>query len=261
MSKRLMNYGWLVWLCCFTTALEAKPLRVLVGMHKPPYIDMSSEQGYELDLLRLIAAEMQQPIEFKHAPNQRILELLKKDEGDVATLQKVTFDSPKDPQLVYGCPYIRYQNVAVTLHRSRLLLRQINDLGGVSILAFQNAARLLPMQYQQIILSSPDYRETVDQGTQVEMLQKGRVQVIVLDVNIFHYHNDVYPDAAPTDIHRLFPATVYSTAFKDPALASAFDEALSRVQQSQAYSDLQLKYFKQLNESSPTPCLSTAWLY
>lgn len=254
MGQPWISFAGLVCLLCIALPGKAKPLRVLVGMHKPPYIDMTTQQGYELDLLRLVAQEMHQPIEFKHAPNQRLLELLKKGDGDIATLQPSRLAESNEPQLFYGCPYIRYQNVAVSLHRNRILLRQINDLAGVSMMAFQNAARLLPLQFQQTVRNSPDYRETVEQATQVEMLQKNRVQVIILDINIFRYHNDMVPDAAPTDIHRLFAPTLYRTAFKDPALAQAFDEALVRVQQSTAYTDLQLKYFKQLDEGSPAPC-------
>lgn len=252
---------WLISLPFMAFAASAPPLRVLVGMHKPPYIDMHAKQGYELELLRLVAHEMQQAIEFKHAPNQRLLELLKKGEGDIATLQSTAAATSNEPALAYGCPYIRYQNVAVSLHRNRILLRQINDLGGVSILAFQNAARLLPLQYQQTVQHAPDYRETIDQATQVEMLQKNRVQVIILDINIFRHYNALYPDAAPTDIYRLFAPTTYRTAFRDAKLAQSFDQALARVQQTQAYIDLQLKYFKQLDEGSPPLCLSTAWLY
>lgn len=261
MFKRLLSLGLLLCVSACALAEDAKALRVLVGMHKPPYIDTDSGQGYELELLRLVAQQMQRPIEFKHAPNQRLLDLLKKGEGDIATLQSSSATAVADPKLVYGCAYIRYQNVAVTLHRNRLLIKQISDLSGLSIMAFQNATRLLPLQYQQTIQNSPDYRETIEQSTQVEMLQKNRVQVIVLDINIFNFYNDLYPDAAPTDIHRLFAPTLYRTAFRDGALAHQFDEALARVQQSQAYSDLQLKYFKQLNEVSPPLCLSTAWLY
>lgn len=261
MFKRLLCLGVLLCISACAWAEDAKPLRVLVGMHKPPYIDTERDQGYELELLRLVAQQMQRTVEFKHAPNQRLLDLLKKGEGDIATLQSSAASAVPDPKLVYGCSYIRYQNVAVTLHRNRLLIKQITDLSGLSIMAFQNAARLLPLQYQKTIQNSPDYRETIEQRTQVEMLQKNRVQVIVLDINIFNFYNELYPDAAPTYIHRLFAPTLYRTAFRDGVLAHQFDEALTRVQQSQAYSDLQLKYFKQLNEVSPPLCLSTAWLY
>lgn len=47
---------WLLFLCiAFSFSLQAKTeLTILVGLDKPPYIDLNDSSGYELDLLRLL---------------------------------------------------------------------------------------------------------------------------------------------------------------------------------------------------------------
>lgn len=193
---------------------------------------------------------MQLPAEFTYVPNKRIFTLLQQGIGDIATLQKKADGNPK---IFYSCPYIRYQNVAVTLAANQISLNDVADLAPYSILAFQNAVQVLPEAYQRIALTSPSYRETVDQRTQVEMLQKQRVQVVVMDMNIFFYYNKT-EQSGQVQIHPLFAPTYYRAAFRSKDLASAFNQALQQVQRSAAYSLLQERYFGNATAAAPPPC-------
>lgn len=234
------------------SALSTTPLQVLVGMNKPPYIQVDSSDGYEIELLREIAQRMAQQVEFTYVPNKRILTLLQQGIGDIATLQKPGQDVA---DIFYSCPYIRYQNVAVTLAANQLVLNSLLDLDNLSILAFQNATLVLPDDYRRIAMASPSYRETVDQRTQVDMLQKQRVQVVVMDMNIFHYYNSKTDHASQVQVHALFTPTLYRAAFRDAGLAVKFNQALQQFQQSAAYPLLQERYFGNAQAASPPPCL------
>lgn len=231
--------------------VAATPLQILVGMNKPPYIQVDSSDGYEIELLREIVAGMQMQAEFTYVPNKRIFTLLQQGIGDIATLQKVGEDVAG---LFYSCPYIRYQNVAVTLADNKIKLAAMADLYNLSILAFQNAIQVLPKEYQHIALTTPSYRETVDQRTQVEMLQKQRVQVVVMDMNIFHYYNNKIDQTKQVQIHALFATTVYRAAFRDERLARQFNQALIQFQQSAAYPLLQERYFGAATAAAPPLC-------
>lgn len=233
------------------SAKADKPLQVLVGMNKPPYIQVDSSDGYEIELLREIARVMQLPAEFTYVPNKRIFTLLQQGIGDIATLQK---KAESVPNIFYSCPYIRYQNVAITLAANQISLNDLADLAPFSILAFQNAVQVLPEVYQRIALTSPSYRETVDQRTQVDMLQKQRVQVVVMDMNIFHYYNNKAEQSGQVQIHSLFAPTFYRAAFRSQPLARAFNQALQQVQKSSAYTLLQERYFGNATAAAPPPC-------
>ncbi len=249
----LLRSRILLWCCTLAVPVcaWAKPLQILVGMNKPPYIQVDSSDGYEIELLREIARQMQQNVEFTYVPNKRILSLLQQGIGDIATLQRTGQDLDN---IFYSCPYIRYQNVAITLAANQIVLKSLLDLDNLSILAFQNAAQVLPDDYRRIALASPSYRETIDQRTQVEMLQKQRVQVAVMDMNIFHYYNNKIEQASQVQIHPLFTPTLYRLAFRDAALARSFNQALQQYQQSAGYPLLQERYFGNPQAASPPAC-------
>lgn len=233
-------------------AQTQKPLQVMVGMNKPPYIQVDSSDGYEIELLREVSRLMQVPVEFTYVPNKRIFALFEQGIGDIATLQKPGEDIPG---FYYSCPYIAYQNVAVTLSVNQIKLNDLADLAPFSILAFQNAAKVLPEAYQRVTSTSPSYRETVDQSTQVEMLQRQRVQVVVMDMNIFHYYNNKIDQAVQVQIHPLFAQTVYRAAFRTAELARQFNLALQQLQQSAVYHLLQERYFGKSPAAAPPPCI------
>lgn len=240
------------WLLASPVSAAPTPLQALVGMNKPPYIQVDSSDGYEIELLREIARRMQLEVEFTYVPNKRILSLLQQGIGDIATLQKQGQDVT---DIFYSCPYIRYQNVAITLAANQIVLKSLLDLDNLSILAFQNAAQVLPEDYRRMVLTSPSYRETIDQRTQVDMLQKQRVQVVVMDMNIFHYYNSKTEQASQVQVHALFTPTLYRAAFRDATLARRFNQALQQFQQSAAYPLLQERYFGNTEAASPPPCL------
>lgn len=227
------------------------PLLALVGMHKPPYIQVDSSDGYEVELIREITKLMSQQVEFTYVPNKRIFPLLLQGIGDIATLQSV---AEQAEDVFYSCPYIRYQNVAITLTSDHIDLDSLLDLDQRSILAFQNAAKVLPAEFRRIAAASPNYRETVDQRAQVEMLQKQRVQVVVMDMNIFNYYNNKAAQVSQVDVHHLFQPTLYRAAFRDALLVKQFNRALSQFQQSTRYAGLQERYFGNATVASPPAC-------
>jgi polar amino acid transport system substrate-binding protein len=235
-----------VWLLILAVQLgfqvEARdklPLQVLVGMSKPPYIQIETSDGFELELLREVVQRMGYRAEFTHVPNKRIQTLLQQGIGDIATLQPM---SANEPELFYSCPYIRYQNVVITLEADALSIVQLSDLKDLSVLAFQNASQLLGDEYRSAVENSYKYRETVEQSSQVESLLRKRVQALVMDVNIFNYHNDKTVPLQQVTIHPLFPASYYRAAFRKVEDAKAFDQALKSLFQDEKYLLLQERY-------------------
>ena len=147
-----------------------------------------------------------------------------------------------EPGLYYSCPYIRYQNVVVSLEVQQLVINQLSDLKNLSVLAFQNASAALGDEFRDIAKQSFKYRETVEQRTQVESLHKLRVQAVVMDINIFYYHHDKISPPQQVKIHPLFPASYYRAAFRKAEDAKAFDTALKAMLQDSKYHLLQERY-------------------
>jgi polar amino acid transport system substrate-binding protein len=243
-------YHWLVigFAFVFCSPLSAAPLNVLVGQNKPPYIRLETVSGYELDLLREIVRRMGHEAVFVFVPNARARALLESGNGDIATIQP---NEPDVPGLFFSQPYIRYQNVVVSRSSDELTIQHPADLTEKTVIAFQGATQVLGADFRDSAEQNSLYLEMVDQRAQVEMLLQGRVNSIVLDRNIFTYHQQNSSDRVAVTIHELFDSTLYRAAFRDPILQRAFDKALLSVLLDNWFTQLQLSYFMQENQRLP----------
>ncbi len=243
-----MRLTWMLCLLLFFTSvlLPAAPLTVLVGQHKPPYINTANISGYEVELLAEVVTRMGFEPVFVFVPNARIKHLLEQGEGDIASLQPVSTD---ETGLFYSNPYIRYQNIALSLSKNELVISHSSDLGRYSVLAFQNARIVLGPDYTDMAKISSQYRETVDQQAQLKMLLQQKVQVVVMDRNIFNHYRLQEDNAEHLTIYPLFDSTLYRAAFRDAAMQRAFDKALLSVMLDSWYQRLQRKYFGEENQT------------
>ncbi|MBV2128297.1 substrate-binding periplasmic protein [Arsukibacterium indicum] len=243
-----MRRLWLLnmLLLVISAGLMAAPLTVLVGQHKPPYINTANISGYEIELLAEVVSRMGYEPVFVFVPIARIKLLLEQGQGDIASLQPVSAD---ETGLFYSNPYIRYQNIAVSLADDELVISHSSDLGRYSVLAFQNARTVLGPDYTDMARISADYRETVDQQAQLKMLLSRRVQVVVMDRNIFNHYRLQHDSTDGLTVHPLFDTTVYRAAFRDASVQRAFDRALLSVMLDSWYLRLQRKYFGEENQT------------
>lgn len=231
---------------------EPQRIQVLVGLHKPPYFDLTSDSGYELELLKTLFAQAGLHAEFTHVPNGRLLPLFKTGTFDAVTLQPL---HAALPEYYYSCPYIFYQNVIATL-ADQQTIHTLADLARRRVIAFQTAERVLGEEFRWAITQMLSYTETVDQKGQVDMLLRGRTDAIVLERNILGYHLDTHDLEPELKIFSL-PGTFYRVAFHDPELAAAFNVAQQQLWQQPAFVELQLQYFRQANQALQASC-STA---
>jgi polar amino acid transport system substrate-binding protein len=236
-----------VALLCYSQ-LMAAPLNVLVGLNKPPYIRTETVSGFELELLREVVRRMGHEAVFVYVPNSRVRPLLESGNGDIATLQP---NELNEPGLFFSQPYIRYQNVVVSRSSDELTLQYPADLAAKSIVAFQGASKVLGADFRDTAAQNTAYQEMVDQRAQVDMLLQGRVQAIVLDRNIFIFHQQNSTAPVAVTVHEMFKSTLYRAAFRDPVLQRSFDKALLSVLLDNWYQQLQLSYFMQLNQQLP----------
>lgn len=156
-----------------TYSIAEKVLTLLVGMDKPPYIQLQDGTGFELELLRKVVKNMGYEAVFLHVPNARIRYLLEQGHGDVATLQSA---SESSIDLFYSMPYIRYQNAVITLRHRDLQIQHSQDLARLSVIAFQNASYVLGPDFAEMAETSRRYQETTNQKTQVDMLLASRIR-------------------------------------------------------------------------------------
>ncbi|MBW2709732.1 MAG: transporter substrate-binding domain-containing protein, partial [Deltaproteobacteria bacterium] len=161
-----------------------KELTFAVGLALAPYNIPEENCGIEMDIVREALEMKGYRIKTKYVPfARRIREIV---EGEVDGVLTVNENSELDVFL--SDPHIACENVAVSLKKNNFKIAKIDDLKDKSILTFQNAGKYLGKAFVAAADASPDYREISKQELQINLLYGDRVDVIVLDENIFYHH-------------------------------------------------------------------------
>ncbi|GGY49916.1 hypothetical protein GCM10011297_23720 [Bacterioplanes sanyensis] len=221
-----------------TSASYGDTIRVAVGMALAPYVIAEEDTGFELEIVREALASQGHTLVPVYVSFRRVPELLKQQQVQAAiTVTRATVGD----EAYLSAPYIRYHNVAIALAKHQLALSSQQDLAKHRILAFQNAHRYLGPDYYRSIQQSPDYQEIARQAAQVTMLFGERVDVIVLDINIFNYYRQQqnYVGAEqPVDIFPLFEPVNYQMAFSRRQWRDDFDRGIAELKRTGRYQQL-----------------------
>ena len=210
-------------------------IEMLAGLPKAPFIIKENENGIQLDIIREAFIGVNHKVNFSHLPLGRSISAFKRFNVDgVVTL-------PEDFQgsgIYVSKPYIKYQNVAVSLSDNRFVIDSVENLTGKSIIAFQNAKGFIGDEYNKCVSLSTDYREIADQNQQIEMLFSRRTQVIILDVNIFKYFvkwNVGGRYSQNYTLHYIFDEREYAAGFKTEQHRDMFDQGISLIKEQGTY--------------------------
>lgn len=232
-------YSLLCSLLFLSSTTQAKVLNIVAGLNKPPYVFEQEGEfvGFEIELVKQVVAKMGYDTKFHLVPFARSVKLLDKEGVDAVMTISPKLKSSAN---ALSKPYISYQNVAISLSDNKLNIDTISDIGKHSIASFQMASKVLGKPFYLASTISPYYTELSEQSRQLVMLKQRKVEVLVMDVNIFNYFSgDAYPDV---DVHKVFPISIYAMAFKDPDLVGRFDAEMTKFLASPAYKSLAQKY-------------------
>lgn len=218
-------------------------LDVIVGLAKPPYVISEGDTGFELELITAVLNRMNISPRFIYAPLGRSVKLLDQGMGE-ALLTINEYIVPNDK--IRSTPYITYQNVAISLSSSGINIDSIVDLEENSVASFQFAHKYLGPVFATAAKNNANYIEIPSQFQQVDMLLEKRIDVVVMDINIFNYifaeltkGNKNQPELS---VHKVFPENPYSMAFKDETKVQVFNEKLAEFISSTEYQSLRQEY-------------------
>ena len=238
----------LISVVLFSIRLGAQPVaKIVVGLSKPPYVIKESMSGFELELIQQIFKVSGKRAEFIFVPYSRSEKMLQRDDiTAVMTINEQVF--PNTTLLSEN--YINYENVAITLNKNNILLPNISSLANHTVASFQLAHKVLGQEFANAMKIAPVFTQIVDQEKQVELLLRGRIEVVVMDVKIFLYYlNKLNMSARKSDVkfHHIFPVSPYRMAFKHKTERDEFNQALAKFRHSARYQNLISKYNFKLN--------------
>jgi polar amino acid transport system substrate-binding protein len=217
-------------------------LELLAGLPKPPFIIEKNGAGLQLELIRQAFKNVEHSVNYTHVPFGRTITSFKRYNADGIAILPEDY---QHPSIYVSKPYISYQNVAVSLADKSFVFDEVSGLKGKSIIAFQNAKKFLGEDYKANVRLSSHYREIADQIQQIDMLFSRRIEVIVLDINIFKYfvkkhtggrYNQIFK------IHYIFDEREYSAGFRSEQHRDLFDLGIARIKAQGLYQQILEQY-------------------
>lgn len=222
--------------------LHAKEISAAVGMSLAPYIIQKNNSGIEIDIVKAALAYRNHSLTLRYPPLKQVPVLYEKKAVDAALTVSKNFglDACLSDIAIY------YQNYAITLSKSKLIINSLADLSGKRVIAFQNATKYLGPAYKKAV-SEATYSEVAQQIHQVNRLYTGRDDIVIADKKIFLYYKakttKVNTDQALT-FHPLFPPSAYRVAFRDRQVCNDFNEGLLALKKSGQIEKIMARYLK-----------------
>jgi polar amino acid transport system substrate-binding protein len=223
---------------------QTKPLTIAVPNAIPPYAIRELDRGLEIDIVRGVLSQQGYQISLKYVPLGRLNHVLKGREVDGAMTVKEELITAS-PIYFSRRPHVYYHNVAISLAERQLSIQNLDSLSHYSIAVFQTPDQFIGRAWTRMVENnSQPIFELSSQKSQVRMLFAGRVDSLVMDINIFTYYREELEDFQDTAvaIHEVLPKNYVKVAFLEEAVAKDFDRALTPFLNSYAYQAILNKY-------------------
>ncbi|MEN8200148.1 MAG: transporter substrate-binding domain-containing protein [Thermodesulfobacteriota bacterium] len=229
-----------------------KKVIIGLGMYNPPYIIQETLAGIEPDVLRESFKVRGYHVEFTVHQFPRLFKEL-----ESGTVDGV-FDVREGVEGFKSDVVVSYQNYAISLSENRLAIKSIKDLEDKSVVSFYKSSQLLGEEYEKMAKQNKNYEEVMAQNLQVKMLFRKRVEVVIMDKNIFSYYRQKEMEKESTedmhgselsvfnqqvDFHALFPPKEYGYIFNSEEVRDDFNEGLRAIKQNGTYSKINQKYY------------------
>ena len=219
-------------------------VRLGVGLALPPYVISDQNKGMELDIVRESLALKGHKIVPVYVPFKRVASSFNSGATDGALTVN---ESSSIKGAIYSDSHITYQNVAISLASKGFEINSIEDLGSYSIVAFQHATQYLGDEYADMAKKNPKYLEKARQHMQISLLFSKRIDVVVMDINIYKYYKKLETRVNTNlnvDIFEVFEPTIYKVAFRDEAIRTDFNEGLKALRESGRYQQIIESYIE-----------------
>jgi polar amino acid transport system substrate-binding protein len=148
----------------------------------------------------------------------------------------------------YSDNFMQYYNRAFALKGRNLPIRNVGDLKGKSVIAFQNAEKHLGEDFRRAVAGNPNYKEMAQQKAQTHMLLLHRTDVVVMDESIFRYYREKLVAERKADAGQeyvgfdIFPPTPYKAAFVDRKVRDDFNQGIAAMRKDGRYDAIYRKY-------------------
>lgn len=215
---------------------SAADLVVGVGLPKPPFILTDNQSGAEIEVVKRSFELAGVKAQIKSFPQRRLMYEFNNKRID-ATI------TVKESTAYLSDPYITYTNVAISKNTKKISIKSIANLGSYRVASFQNALHFLGPIYSRTLEKNSSYKEFPNQSDQIALLLSDRVDVVIMERNIFAYLIGL-KGLNPHEFleHRIFDENHYRVAFNTDEARNLFNKGLHQLKKSGEYQRIFKKY-------------------
>jgi len=211
--------------CCSEAALAAKP-KLIIGIGFTDQVNTNPKSSnYHFDVLfsyRLFT-DLGYQVKFVIAPYAKLTQLLEQKQIDIATRQAGELSA----NLFYSSVYLEVHNLVFARQDFSGNIKQIGDLQLYRLTGFQNASHVLGQEFALASQKAPSYREVFDHIQAVQLLMKGRTDLLILNKNTFYRRlAELQQPASAVQSFDILPKVRYRLAFHQAKLQQQAEQKL-----------------------------------
>lgn len=233
----------LLWLAILCQPALARELKIIFLKHTPPYV-IDESHGIVIDLMREALQPSGYTIEPIPLPIGKGFDLFSKGRVDgTANVEENT-----DLDVYYSSDFIRYHNKAFALKSRSLRIKNIADLKGKKVVAFQRARKSLGKEFGRTMIGNYSYREMSNQESQVNLLLQGEADIAILDESIFQFFRGKLiaegkvPATVEVDTFEIFQPTIFKAAFLERKVRNDFNRGLGTLRRNGRFAAIYKQY-------------------
>lgn len=242
---------WIAATLSLPASARPELLAVYQG-HRPPFSFRDAHgkvSGIEADVVTEALRRAGRRVVFLETPNVRLLPFREGDGVDLA----VSVRGSDGRGVYFSDEFVTFHNVAISRRDRHVVLKSIADLDRYTFAIWQNGWRDLGPAFEARYRPSddgrfpPNYFQPTNQQAQNKMFWYGRVDVIVVDKQVFEWYRKQFSTEFNTqvalDYHAIFDATTgFKVGFRNRDLRDAFNRALIEMRKDQTYSRILARY-------------------
>jgi len=239
-------------LVAWTTPASADELVAVYQGSRPPFSFRDAQGkagGIEADVVTEALRRAGHGVTFRETPNVRLLPFREGDGVDLA----VSVRGNDSRGVYFSDEFVTFHNVAISRRDRHIVLKTIADLDRHKFAIWQNGWRDLGPAFEARYRPGADgrfpanYFQPSNQQAQNKMFWFGRVDVIVVDKQVFEWYRKQFSAQLNTqvalDYHAIFDATTgFKVGFRSRNLRDAFNRALIAMRKDQTYARILARY-------------------
>ena len=227
-----------------SAVVQARDYSMVLGSSLGPYVTPDG-RGMLTDIILASAAVNGDKVNFSYTSNVGALQAFGEKKFD-----SIGVTRPEGDGVFYSDVVIRFQNIAVSLEKSRIDLKNMYDLYSYKVIGFSGAHRFMGKKFRNAIETSANYSEIVNQAEQVRRLLSGETEVIIIDRFILYFYvKQLVNSGLVNDSnfenyveHEIFPLTEYAVGFHSESDRDSFNQGLRKIRENGTYDRIISRY-------------------